>query len=114
MWDGDDEQGDIKAHDSHKWEQMGSDMTEMTRCTLQRSFRPRSDPTQPPNVSALLHLILPAVLNASKEKCSCATNWKTMDDLAVIDEIQKLQPKRKTGRSGRSCLLHVSHNPNFC
>ena len=36
-----------------------------------------------------------------------------MDDLEVIDEIQKLQQKMKTGQLGRSCLLRVSHNPNF-
>ena len=36
-----------------------------------------------------------------------------MDDLAVIDEIQKLQPKKKNTTVGRSCLLHLSNNPNF-
>ena len=36
-----------------------------------------------------------------------------MDDQEVIDEIKNCNKKRKTGPLGRSCLLRVSHNPNF-
>ena len=100
---------------------MGSDMTEMTRCTLQRSFRPRSDPTQPPN-PALRECFTPPHSPCSFE---CYKKSAPVRQIGRSDPLSnewssnywwdtKFATKKENRTVGPVLFtLHVSHNPNF-